>query len=142
MKLRIHLPLYYFLPERIQHKFSKKLNKEDSGVLDKSTTTIVKQVNALKVKAIKLAYKTDSLQQVIAINEQYYSSIKKVLTGDVATVYFNKDSIIEAAEIDESALDLIPSKEDSLLREKVLLEDKYNPLISNSKIMVSVFLKK
>lgn len=32
---------------------------------------------SLKVKAIKLAYKTDSLQQVIAINEQYYSSIKK-----------------------------------------------------------------
>ncbi len=37
------------IAERIQHKFSKKLNKEDSSILDKSTTTIVKQVNALKV---------------------------------------------------------------------------------------------
>ena len=94
---------------------------------------------SLKIKATKLAYKTDSLQQAIEINEQYYSSIKKVLTGDVATVYFNKDSIIEAAEMDISALDLIPSKEDSLLREKVLLEDKYNPLISNSEINFVLF---
>lgn len=94
---------------------------------------------SLKIKATKLAYKTDSLQQVIDINEQYYSSIKKVLTGDVATVDFNKDSIIEAAEIDRSGLDLNPSKEDSLLREKVLLEDKYNPLISNSEINFVLF---
>ena len=94
---------------------------------------------SLKIKATKLAYKTDSLQQAIEINEQYYSSIKKVLTGDVAIVYFNKDSIIEAAEMDISALDLIPSKEDSLLREKVSLEDKYNPLISNSEINFVLF---
>ena len=94
---------------------------------------------SLKIKATKLAYKTDSLQQVIDINEQYYSSIKKVLTGDVSTVDFNKDSIIEAAEIDRSGLDLNPSKEDSLLREKVLLEDKYNPLVNNSEINFVLF---
>jgi murein DD-endopeptidase MepM/ murein hydrolase activator NlpD len=94
---------------------------------------------SLKKKATKLAYKTDSLQQVIDINEQYYSSIKKVLTGDVTTVDFNKDSIIEAAAIDRSELDLNPSREDSLLREKVSLEDKYNPLISNSEINFVLF---
>ena len=94
---------------------------------------------SLKKKATKLAYKTDSLQQVIEINAQYYSSIKKVLTGDVATVDFNKDSIIEAAEMDISELDFIPSKEDSLLREQVLLEDKYNPLINNSEINFVLF---
>tara|TARA_B100000809_G_scaffold266799_1_gene331716 strand:+ start:20563 stop:21426 length:864 start_codon:yes stop_codon:yes gene_type:complete len=94
---------------------------------------------SLKKKATQLAYKTDSLQQVIEINEQYYSSIKKVLTGDVATVDFNKDSIIEAAEMDISELVFIPSKEDSLLREQVLLEDKYNPLITNSEINFVLF---
>ena len=87
---------------------------------------------ALKKKASILAYKTDSLQQVLSINEQYLASIKKVLTGDVSTIDFNKDSIIEAAEKENFEIDFTPSKEDSLLREKVLLEDKYNPLVTNS----------
>jgi murein DD-endopeptidase MepM/ murein hydrolase activator NlpD len=94
---------------------------------------------SLKKKATRLAYKTDSLQLVININEQYLSSIKKVLTGDVKTVDFNKDSIIEAAELDRSELDLNPSKEDSLLRDKVSLEDKYNPLVNNSEINFVLF---
>jgi len=94
---------------------------------------------SLKKKATKLAYKTDSLQQIIAINEQYYKSIKKVLSGDVKTIDFNKDSIIEAAELDRSELNLNPSKEDSLLREKVSMEDKYNPLINNSEINFVLF---
>ena len=53
---------------------------------------------ALKKEAITLNYKTDSLQQVIILNEQYFESIKHVLKGDVSTVAFNKDSIIKAAE--------------------------------------------
>lgn len=81
---------------------------------------------ALKKQATVLNYKTDSLQQVINLNEQYYSSIKKVLTGDVASLEFNRDSIIDAASIDASKLDLKPTKEDSLLRELVDKEDKYN----------------
>ncbi len=94
---------------------------------------------SLKKKATQLAYKTDSLQQVININEKYLSSIKKVLTGDVKNVDFNKDSIIKAAEYDVSSLNIVPSKEDSLLREKVSLEDKYNPLITNSEINFVLF---
>ncbi len=81
---------------------------------------------ALKRQAIELNYKTDSLQQVIALNEQYFSSIKKVLEGDVSTVDFNRDSIVEAAKLDASEIDLNPTREDSLLREKVDKEDKYN----------------
>ncbi|MBR9913554.1 MAG: M23 family metallopeptidase [Algicola sp.] len=81
---------------------------------------------ALKMKATELNYKTDSLQKVIDLNEQYYASIKKVLTGDVSTVEFNRDSIIDASTIDPQALDLKPTKEDSLLRELVDKEDKYN----------------
>ena len=81
---------------------------------------------ALKLKATELNYKTDSLRQVIAMNESYFSSIKKVLQGDVSTVQFNRDSIIEAAKLDTSEINLSPIKADSLLREKVDKEDKYN----------------
>jgi len=81
---------------------------------------------ALKKKAIELNYKTDSLQQVISMNERYYTSIKKVLQGDISATDFNKDSIIEAAKLEISEVDLNPNLQDSLLREKVDKEDKYN----------------
>ena len=81
---------------------------------------------SLKKKATQLSYKTDSLQQVISMNAQYFESIKRVLKGDVSTVDFNKDSIIKAAELDVYVINLNPSKEDSILREKVDKEDKYN----------------
>ena len=89
---------------------------------------------ALKLKATDLTYKTDSLQQQILVNEQYYASIKKVLKGDVAELYFNRDSIIEAAKNDSDLLNILPSKEDSLLREKVDKEDKYNLFESEDKV--------
>lgn len=81
---------------------------------------------ALKKKATELSYKTDSLQQVIFMNNRYYQSIRKVLTGDVSALDFNRDSIIQAVKIEASEVDLTPIAEDSLLREKVDKEDKYN----------------
>lgn len=81
---------------------------------------------ALKKKAIELSYKTDSLQQVISMNERYYTSIKQVLKGDVSATDFNKDSIVQAVKLEASEVDLNPNLQDSLLREKVDKEDKYN----------------
>ena len=81
---------------------------------------------ALKKKATELSYKTDSLQRIIVMNDRYYESIKKVLTGDVNAVDFNRDSIIQAVKLEASEVDLNPIAEDSLLREKVDKEDKYN----------------
>lgn len=81
---------------------------------------------ALKKQAVKLSLQTDSLQRVIEVNERYYTSIKKVLQGEISPMEFNRDSIIEAAQIEISERDLMPSKEDSLLREKVDKEDKFN----------------
>ena len=81
---------------------------------------------ALKKQALELNYQTDSLQRIITLNKHYFLSIKKVLEGDVSTVDFNRDSIIEAAKLDISEVDLTPTREDSLLREKVSKEDKYN----------------
>lgn len=93
---------------------------------------------ALKLKATELNYKTDSLQQVIAMNERYYSSIKRVLEGDVSTVEFNRDSILEVAKTDTTEIDLAPNKADSLLREKVSKEDKYN--LFESAILTTSFV--
>ena len=80
---------------------------------------------ALKKQAVELNFKTDSLQQVITYNDQYYASIKKVLKGEVTAVSFNRDSIIEAAEVDQSKINLSPNEADSILRAKVDKEDKY-----------------
>jgi len=41
--------------ERIQHKFKNKLNEEDSEILERSTNTIVNQVNALKIMVNEFA---------------------------------------------------------------------------------------
>ncbi len=94
---------------------------------------------SLKKRATDLTYKTDSLQQALSVNEQYIASIRKVLTGDVSSVDFNKDSIIEAAQLDASQVDLSTSTEDSLLREKVAQEDKYNPLTASSEVRLTLF---
>ncbi|MFD1062587.1 M23 family metallopeptidase [Winogradskyella litorisediminis] len=80
---------------------------------------------SLKKKATALTYKVDSLQQQLFFNEQYYASIKKVLTGDVAELEFNKDSILEAAKLEDIET-VYRNREDSLLREKADKEDKYN----------------
>ncbi|WP_248724598.1 M23 family metallopeptidase [Seonamhaeicola sp. ML3] len=80
----------------------------------------------LKKDAIDLALRVDSLQTELAVRKAYYSSIRKVLTGDVSSVDFNRDSIIEAVKLEASEVDFTPTAEDSLLREKVDKEDKYN----------------
>ncbi len=79
----------------------------------------------LKQQAYDLQQKTDSLETVIAINDQQYASIRKVLTGDLKTIEFNKDSI-QDTEIDANDITIQPSKEDSLLRATVEQQDKYN----------------
>lgn len=81
---------------------------------------------SLKKKATALSFKTDSLQQVITMNERYFKSIQKVLKGDVSSEDLKKDSIIEATKLELDKVDLNPTKEDSLLRAKVDKEDKYN----------------
>ncbi len=144
--------------ETFEERFSFKLNRLNvfvfsiiSAVLLIAITTFIiaftplreyipgYSSTSLKKKATELTYKTDSLKQVIEINEQYLSSIRKVLSGDIKTVNFNKDSVIEAAKMDISEINLSASKEDSILREKVAQEDKYNPLLSASEIGLVFF---
>ena len=42
----------------------------------------------------ELSFKVDSLEEVISVNNQYYSSIKKVLIGELDTIAFNRDSLL------------------------------------------------
>jgi murein DD-endopeptidase MepM/ murein hydrolase activator NlpD len=79
-----------------------------------------------------LNFKTDSLVQELELNKRYYASIRKVLTGDVSAEDFDRDSVIEAAKNDLDILQTTTNKEDSLLREKVEKEDKYNLFEDNS----------
>jgi len=82
----------------------------------------------LKKQATELAYKTDSLQTALMLNNQYYESIRKVLTGDLEPTILNRDSLVRSQQMDTSLFDLSSSRADSLLREKVAQEDKYNVL--------------
>ncbi|MDY2586497.1 M23 family metallopeptidase [Winogradskyella aquimaris] len=86
----------------------------------------------LKKQASVLNFKTDSLVQELELNKRYYASIRKVLTGDVSAEDFDRDSVIEAAKNDLDILQTTTNKEDSLLREKVEKEDKYNLFEDNS----------
>lgn len=80
----------------------------------------------LRKQATQLMFETDSLKRSFEINKQYYASIRKVLTGDSLTVDFNRDSVITATQNQTLNIDTQPSRADSLLREKVAQEDRYN----------------
>ena len=79
---------------------------------------------SLQKQANSLSQKTDSLQEIVALNDQYISSLKQVLTGDLKEIKYSLDSII-STEGDDLQL-INKSREDSVLREEVEIEDKYN----------------
>ncbi len=81
---------------------------------------------SLNLRATKLVATTDSLESRININQRYYKSIKKVLTGDVKTVEFDIDSAIQSQKLNPEEIDLSPSDQDIQLREEVSKEDKYS----------------
>ena len=74
----------------------------------------------------ELSFKTDSIESVIALNNQYYNSIKKVLSGELDTIAFNRDSILNEINIDLLTSELSPSSEDSILRKHIEEEDRFN----------------
>jgi len=80
----------------------------------------------LKMQATNLTYKTDSLVRVLTNTNRYLENVRMVLTGDIINSGVNRDSLFESFKLDPSAIDLTPSREDSMLRAEVALEDKYN----------------
>ena len=82
-----------------------------------SSTSLQKQANLL-------SYKTDSLRQIVFLNDQYINSLKKILTGDLETIEYKLDSVVYKDALDIQIIE--KSKEDSILRQLVYNEDKYN----------------
>ncbi len=80
----------------------------------------------LNQQVVDLTLKSDSLQNSLNYNQAYINSIRQVLLGEVKAEVINKDSIIAAEIAKISEKDFIPSRADSLLREQVATEDKYN----------------
>jgi len=77
-------------------------------------------------KMMELVVRTDSLQQVLHYNQAYIESVKKVLLGEINPQKTNKDSIIQTELNKIETQKFLPSKADSILREEVANEDKYN----------------
>ena len=94
---------------------------------------------ALQKQALDLDSKTDSMLKAINMNDAYINSLKSVLRGEVSAVEINKDSIFKVAQADTDILELTPSRVDSLLREKVRNEDKYNLFESATSVKDFVF---
>lgn len=92
----------------------------------------------LKQQAADLAYRTDSIQRILYLNEQYLASVKQVLTGNIQLEQVNRDSIVNAARLEMENIDLAPSRKDSLLRERVAQEEKYNIFESSANMITSV----
>lgn len=83
----------------------------------------------LERRASELYFKTDSLQQLVGYQTEYIANIQKVLTGDLKFEQADPDNTSTDVS-DLSAGDLAPSQADSMLRETVRKEDKYNLFLS------------
>jgi len=80
----------------------------------------------LKRQATELTYKTDSLVRTLNYTNKYLDNIRMVLKGDIENNEVNRDSLFQRFKLDPASIDLTPTKQDSLLRAEVALEDKYN----------------
>ncbi len=92
---------------------------------------------ALKIKATKLAFQTDSLKRKLDVMHDYTKALQPILTGKIEPEII--DSITVAADktiIIDSLLNA--SKEDSIFREKIESKDRFpiqNNATSNVKIV-------
>ena len=80
----------------------------------------------LRTSSLNNAIKLDSLEVLYLIQNNYISSLKKLLAGEIDFEDLSKDSLLEAYSTND--LDLVNiNAEDSILRAIVEEEDKYNP---------------
>lgn len=94
---------------------------------------------AVTRQAIALENRADSLQVVLNENEQYLKSIQNVLSGNIEPLEFDKEAI-KRDDVDKSEMiKSTPSTSDSLLRNRVAQEDKYNPLVSDKEVNLILF---
>ena len=77
-------------------------------------------------RAIYLTQKTDSLERQIELNNKFYKSIEDVLSGKTDE-YIERDNIpIDSSLNDKNLFSISPNSEDSILRNYVDSQDKFN----------------
>ena len=120
--------------ERIQHKFGNKLNKEDAIILERSTNTIVNQVNSLK----------------IMVNEFAEYARPPKIQKDQIRIDNLIDEVIELYEIDK-IIDVKKDKnipiiyaDQNKIRQVIinLIENSKDALKDSKKPKIRIFIKK
>ena len=77
-------------------------------------------------RAIYLTQKTDSLERQIELNNKFYKSIEDVLSGKTDE-FIERDNIpIDSSLNDKNFFSISPNSEDSILRNYVDSQDKFN----------------
>ena len=77
-------------------------------------------------RAIYLTQKTDSLERQIELNNKFYKSIEDVLSGKTDE-FIERDNIpIDSSSNDKNLFSISPNSEDSILRNYVDSQDKFN----------------
>lgn len=77
-------------------------------------------------KTSQLAYKTDSLTYNIKLNQKYYESIQKVLTGKLEHKDLRLDSIENTNKLNFDSIDTKPSDEIIALQDEINQKEKFN----------------
>lgn len=94
--------------------------------------------SALKRKATRLTYETDSISRKLAILENYTKALKPVLTGEIKDEQI--DSILtQAQDVVFNEKQLQATKNDSLFREKIESKDRFPISAANSERAKNVF---
>ena len=85
-------------------------------------------------RAIYLTKKTDSLEQQIAINNKFYKSIEDVLSGNVDEFISRDELSTDSNLINPDIFTISPNLQDSILRQYVENEDKFN--LTNNELVI------
>ena len=85
-------------------------------------------------RAIYLTKKTDSLEQQIALNNKFYKSIEDVLSGNVDEFISREELSIDSNLINSDIFTISPNLQDSILRQYVENEDKFN--LTNNELVI------
>ena len=90
-------------------------------------------------RAIYLTQKTDSLERQIELNNKFYKSIEDVLSGKTDE-FIERDNIpVDSSLNDKNLFSISPNSEDSILRNYVDSQDKFNLTINELVIENKMF---
>ena len=91
---------------------------------------------ALKIKATKLAFKTDSLKRKLDILNDYTKALQPILTGEIEAEAIDSIHLDSEKIIVKDSL-LYATKEDSIFREKIDSQDRF-PIQNNAATNVKI----